>query len=113
MKKIIFVLMLFFCISCSKLEQSYYGPSINCKNVYASIEISQPDLCGGCTIYLTIINNSNKTIKKINCEGVVKNYYGEPLRCSITDRYWASFYPIMGPIHNGEKKDFLSFRQIL
>lgn len=106
MKKLIFLLLFIFCVSCNKLEQSYYGSSIMCDNVCASMQISEPDYCGGCTIYLTITNNSNKTIKKINCEGIIKDYYGEPLQCSITNRYWASFYPVIGPIYNNESKTF-------
>lgn len=85
-------------ISCEKLP--HYGSSITKDNVYMEINLSNPNSYGGCKISITINNKTNRTIKKIKGETLIKNYYGEPLQDYITDQYYINFQ-ITGPIKPG------------
>lgn len=99
----ILILLIFsiLLISCEKLP--YYGSSITKDNVCMKISISNPDSCGGCEILIAINNKTNKTIKKIKGETLIKNYYQEPLQDYITGQYYINFQ-IPGPIKSGVSK---------
>lgn len=93
----IFILLIII-ISCEKLP--HYGNVITKDNVRMEVNISNPDSYGGCEILITINNKTNKTIKKIKGETLIKNYYQEPLQDYITDQYYIDFQ-ITGPIKPG------------
>lgn len=90
--------LLVITIGCEKLP--HYGNVVTKDNVCMEINVSNPDSCGGCEILITINNKTNKTIKKIKGETLIKNYYQEPLQDYITDQYYINFQ-ITGPIKPG------------
>jgi hypothetical protein len=85
-------------VGCEKLP--HCGDTIIKENVYVKIDVSESDSYGGCRILITVNNYTNKIIKKIKVETLIKNYYNEPLQDYITNQYYINFQ-LTGPIKPG------------
>ena len=109
MKKFIafFAIILGF-ISCTKFDNNYrnydgchFGTCFSKEGLTIVSSVSKPNSVGGVTIFLTVSNETSRTIKYISLNGDVQNTFGDAVYCEVWGRTGMPIN-ITGPIYNGQ-----------
>ena len=78
MRKILFLLLVVFCISCEKydLETTYFHK----KNLELEFNLGEPDNNGGCDCFIYFYNNYQTIIDYITITYEIQDEYGNPVK---------------------------------